>query len=142
MTTEAGNGGAVVFKPYFEILRLKAAEVPGVSLKWALDFPKSAVAFESLQKTRFRLQGWTLDHNGAEVHVALRTGGLTRCYPLNTERPDVIRYVLAVEPGGHPWLMCGFDLEFPVAPEIEFGFEIDARFVWLLKLRLVDARVS
>lgn len=140
MTTEAGNGGAAVFRPYFEIVRLKAPEVPGVSLKWSLDFPKSAVAFEPLQTTRFRLQGWTLDDNGAEVHVALRTAGLTRCYPLNRERPDVIRHVLAAEPDGHPSLMCGFDLAFPVAPEIEFGFEIDARFVWLLQLRLVEAR--
>jgi len=140
MTT--ADAGEAAFRPYFEILRLKAADLPGIAVKWSLDFPKSALAFESVKVGRFQLKGWALEDRGEQVHVALRSAGLTRCYPLNADRPDVIKHVLAAEPVGHPRLMCGFNLNFPVAPEIEFGFEIDARFVWLLKLRLVDAAIG
>ena len=126
-------------KRHFEILRLQASSPSREALKWSLDSPRTGIPFESVEGGRFRIRGWVLADQGKPVHVAIRDGVLTRCYPLNELRADVVKQVLQSEPDGHPRLMCGFDLSFPVLPEITFGFESDATFWWLLKLRLADA---
>ena len=73
------------------------------------------------------------------VHVAVRYGGLTRCYPLNTERGDVVIKILGATASGHPRLRCGFDLSIEIERELEFGFEVGGRLYWLHDFRLQEA---
>lgn len=102
---------------------------------WTLDTPRSMVPYETVEPGRFRLRGWAIAEGDLPVRVALRYGGVTRCYPLDTARGDVVRKILLQEPDGHPKLGCGFDLSIEAVSELEFGFEVDARFTWMYTLR-------
>lgn len=102
---------------------------------WTLDTPQSLVPYEATDPLRFRLRGWALAEGDLPVRVALRYGDVTRCYPIDVHRGDVVSKILKQEPDGHPKLGCGFDLSVEAVPELEFGFEVDARFTWIYTLR-------
>jgi SAM-dependent methyltransferase len=99
--------------------------------RWSIDSPRSDAELALGDDGTFRLRGWALGKSGSRLHVAMRQNGLTRCYPLNQNRPDVIRKILGEEPEGHARLMCGFDYAVPLGSAVEFGFECDAKFSWL-----------
>lgn len=102
---------------------------------WTLDAPQSLVAYEATDPLRFRLRGWALADGDLPVRVAVRYGDVTRCYRLDVDRGDVVQKILNQEPDGHPKLNCGFDLSLEAVPELEFGFEVDARFTWIYTMR-------
>lgn len=102
-----------------------------IILKWNLDSPKADNLFDHAEEGRFKIRGWALGVSGKTLHLAVRQNGVTRCYPFNKKRADVITKVLEAEPTGHPQLMCGFDYTLPSGAPVQFGFECNAQLVWL-----------
>lgn len=99
--------------------------------RWSIDSPKSDADLVDVADGSFRLRGWALGNADSRLYVAVRQNGLTRCYPMNQNRPDVVRGVLGEEPDNHSRLMCGFDYVLPLGSAVEVGFECDAQFAWL-----------
>ena len=107
--------------------------------RWTLDSPKSDDLFENAEGGKYKLRGWALALQGKRLSLAVRQYGVTRCYPFNKTRADVITKVLGEEPNGHPQLMCGFEYAWPFGAPVEFGLECNAQLVWLKVLNPADA---
>lgn len=103
----------------------------GFLYRWHLDTPRSDGTGDAFYCNALQIRGWALGVSGRRLHIAIRQNGLTRCYPLNENRNDVIRKILGEDPDEHAQLMCGFDYTFPISAPIEFGFECYAQFIWL-----------
>lgn len=120
----------------YEMLDLALPRTP--IPRWHLDTPVAGAPCERIGLGRFRLRGWMLPNGTCRLGIAVRANGLTRAYPLNEQRGDVILKVLQLDPADHPELFCGFDLALPEVREFDIGLDLDGTLVWLKRLRLVQ----
>lgn len=106
-------------------------------IKHSLDSPLDGMGFNVNHERGLLLAGWVLVSDSlSQVFLVVRYSGVTRSYPLNIDRPDVVSQVLAVDPAGHPLLRCGFHYEMPMCGDLEVGFYIDGSVVWLCSVSL------
>jgi hypothetical protein len=77
------------------------------------------------------LNGWFIPNGNERLNVALRYDGLTRSYPLNVNRPDLIGLLSeeSVEKMEH--LDFGFQYAVPKSSIIEIGIEHEMRIYWI-----------
>lgn len=106
--------------------------------RWHLDMPVYAGRCESTGAGLLHLRGWILPDGERwkrYVGVSIRLNGITRAYPLNEQRGDVVAKLLNLEPRDYPDLRCGFNLNLREVAELEFGLDLDGVLVWLKHLR-------
>lgn len=77
------------------------------------------------------VSGWVVGKTPSAVHVATRQDGVTRCYPLNVERSDVIQVVLGENPSLPVSPICGFQYALESDSAFDIGFEVDGWIFWL-----------
>ncbi|MBI5429093.1 MAG: hypothetical protein HY938_01405 [Nitrosomonadales bacterium] len=80
---------------------------------------------------RMVVSGWVVGNAPTAVHIATRQDGVTRCYPLNVERPDVVQAVLNERPSGSKNPICGFRHVLKSDTAFDIGFEVDGWIFWL-----------
>jgi len=85
--------------------------------------------FESSESsdTEVVLKGWFIPKRDQSINIALRYDGLTRSYPLNIERADLIDK----SPGIAQRSNFGFQYAVPKSTSIEIGIEHDMRLYWI-----------
>ncbi len=89
--------------------------------RWSLDYPSEHRESRFLPSGRV-VQGWLLlPESLAEMQsqariIAQWLPTYELCYPLDIDRPDVIKNVLSVSPEQHPQRQCGF--RFTVPPKL------------------------
>lgn len=98
--------------------------------RWNLESVKDG---EACQRSGQRLlvTGWVWPTAGGHrVRLATRQNGVTRSYPLNVQRPDVVQALQGEAPGAGS-SYCGFRYKLQMDGEFEIGFEIDGWLFWL-----------
>ena len=119
----------------FSLERLPDDGNPAGISEWHLDSPRHEADAESLGDGKFMLRGWALSSDGSPAHVAVEIDGVTKCYPMNTRRADVVEAILKEDPKDHPRLYCGFELPLAAAAQLRYGFEVGSRITWIHRLR-------
>lgn len=98
---------------------------------WCLDSPDSEGVCDFSTERGYCVRGWALAHSEAPVSVLLRAEGVTRAYPLNVARQDVVDSVLHSGPDESGRLICGFNLPLPFCNTCHLGFECMDRVFWI-----------
>lgn len=98
--------------------------------RWNLESVKDGTAcLRSGQ--RLLVAGWVWPTAGGHtVRLATRQQGVTRSYPLNVQRPDVVQAMQAEVPAAAT-NYCGFQYSVKAEAGFEIGFEIDGWLFWL-----------
>jgi hypothetical protein len=114
----------------------RAANAPEIFnkaiLRWNLEslLPGPTVTLET-QEGQLLLRGWVLGRKGRAIHVAVRQGGLSRCYPLIEERPDVVEALATAIPAEVGSSRVGFRFMLNSIAPFDFGFEIGGVLTWV-----------
>lgn len=106
-------------------------------LKWSVDSFSPDAFVEASGQRGCAFRGWVLSNSGREVCVAAKASGVTRCYPLNSTRADVVELVLMERPEGHEKLVCGFRVDLKVDDVVDVGFECDGVIFWVYRIEPV-----
>jgi len=80
---------------------------------------------------RMVVSGWVMGNAPSAVHIAMRQDGVTRCYPLNVERPDVVQALMNENPAGAMSRFCGFSYAMKSDTAFDIGFEVEGWIFWL-----------
>jgi len=80
---------------------------------------------------RMVVSGWVMGNAPSAVHIAMRQDGVTRCYPLNVERPDVVQALMNENPTGAMSRFCGFSYAMKSDTAFDIGFEVEGWIFWL-----------
>lgn len=129
--------------PSYEIVALPKPLRPLPS--WHLDLPAPLVPCETDGAGRLHIRGWIAPRDVVSEQgwgIAVRGQGVTRVYPLNRWRGDVLRKVLGLEPDQFPGRILGFDWYVAAHREFDFGLCLRGELSWLRRLRLVDTASS
>ena len=105
--------------------------------RWNLECPAVDQPCERLDGGRIRVRGWLVpppEIDSTAAGIAIRVEGITRCYPLNRWRGDVIKKVLALDPERRPELMLGFDWALEEVSEFDFGLDLAGELRWVRRL--------
>jgi hypothetical protein len=101
-------------------------------VRWNLDSlePGTTVRIET-QKELPVVRGWVLGRRGRPIYVAIKQAGVSRCYPLNEERGDVVE-ALGLPTGveSRP-VRLGFRFTLNSMAAFDFGFEIGGVLAWV-----------
>lgn len=98
--------------------------------RWNLESLQEGVRFQA-EEGRMVVSGWVVGNTPAEVHIAIRQDGVTRCYPLNVERPDVVQVVMNENLSVPPSRFCGFRYVMKSDTSFDIGFEVEGWIFWL-----------
>ncbi len=101
--------------------------------KWNFDSPKSEiVGTGSVSDIKsIELRGWALGRGDSAIHLAVRQDGMTRSYPFNAKRSDVIMKILKEDPEVSTRLTCGFCYPIRLTGVLEVGFECNGEIHWV-----------
>jgi hypothetical protein len=100
--------------------------VKNILAGWSLD----RICTDADMAGQVLLKGWMLGRSNKALNVAVRFSGITKSYPLNEERSDVIEN-FKEDHTAHLVLKCGFHYAVPVGVSIEIGVEYEANLYWL-----------
>lgn len=98
--------------------------------RWSFD----SVRDDRIQRdedARVIVSGWAWPKSPAEVRLAVRQDGITRSYPMNVERPDVVQALQGESGAGFGPPCCGFRYTVRGGNEFQIGFEVDGWLFWL-----------
>lgn len=98
--------------------------------RWNLESIQEGKRLQA-QDGRMVVSGWVVGNTPARIHLATRQDDVTRCYPLNVERPDVVQAVSSEKPSASTNLFCGFSYALKSDTAFEIGFEVDGWIFWL-----------
>ena len=98
--------------------------------RWNLESIQEGRRLEA-QDGRMVVRGWVVGNTPVAVHIATRQNGVTRCYPLNVERPDVVQAISNENPSIAVNPICGFSYAMRSDTAFDIGFEIDGWIFWL-----------
>ena len=110
---------------------------------WHVDSPEDGKA-APVTDAGLLVAGWVLarDPEAVPLMIACAAGDpaeVVKVLPLSQRRPDVIRYMLASEPDGHPQAVCGFWGRVPVARGgITLGVGLGGEFIRLVEVRFTE----
>lgn len=100
--------------------------------RWSIDsFRDGSMLQEGAE--HLVISGWVWPTSTAEVQLATRQGGVTRSYPMNVERPDVVQSLQVECDNGSASSVCGFKYTVLGGKDFEIGFEIDGWLFWLYR---------
>jgi hypothetical protein len=100
-------------------------------VQWNLDSlePGTTVRIETHKELPV-VRGWVLGRRGRPIYVAIRQSGVSRCYPLNEERRDVVE-ALGLPTGAESRpIRLGFRFTLNSMEAFDFGFEIGGVLAW------------
>lgn len=100
--------------------------------RWSLD----SVQHDRIQQdeaARVIVSGWVWPKSAAEVRVAMRQEGVTRSYPMNVARPDVVQALQGECGAASGSSQCGFRYAVKRGTDFEIGFEVDGWLFWLYR---------
>ena len=105
-------------------------EFHGFVDRWNLETIRDGNVCES-EGEHLIVGGWAWGKTSRPINIAVRQEGVTRSYPLNVERPDVVQ-ALAENPGER-WgdVICGFKYKVKNNAAFDIGFEVDGWIFWL-----------
>lgn len=98
--------------------------------RWNLESIQEGTCLQA-KDGRMLVSGWVVGNSPATIHIATRQDGVTRCYPLNVERPDVVQAVAGESPAASKSPICGFSYAMKSDTRFDIGFEVDGWIFWL-----------
>lgn len=100
--------------------------------RWSIDSFRDGSMLQEGEE-HLVISGWVWPTSAAEVQLATRQGGVTRSYPMNVERPDVVQSLQVECDNGSASSVCGFKYTVLGGKDFEIGFEIDGWLFWLYR---------
>ena len=98
--------------------------------RWNLESIQAGSRLQT-EAGRMVVSGWVMGNAPSAVHIAMRQDGVTRCYPLNVERPDVVQALMNENPTGAMSRFCGFSYAMKSDTAFDIGFEVEGWIFWL-----------
>ena len=98
--------------------------------RWNLESLQEGKRLQA-QDGRMVVSGWVVGNTAARIHLATRQEGVTRCYPMNVERPDVVQALMNENPTCAMSQFCGFSYAMKSDTAFDIGFEVDGWIFWL-----------
>ncbi len=110
--------------------------------RWRLDTPAGGSRWDG--EDHVTLCGWALaaENPQYQLHFVVRTLDGTWSYPLEEERPDVVRKLFDREPSNIGELTCGFSRSLAAQMfehRVQLGFEVDGIICPATTIQLVAA---
>ena len=80
------------------------------------------------------VSGWVVGKTIKQVHTAVRQDGVTRSYPLNVAREDVLEVMQKECSTEALTPLCGFNYAVKSGAAFDVGFEVEGWIFWVYSI--------